>query len=182
VTTRRSARTLVQRAASLSSRQAAGAGGGAVAGEPGFLGGEAGDRREPGGQAIEQRVEHGAAGAPAQAVGPVAVERILADVEVEGREVDGAEIVQRRPDRRKREIVDRAPDLPVEFDEAVQYPPLQFGHLGGVHALGGRESVERAQEVAKRVADAAVKVGLMLQDFRSDAQILGIVGADHPDS
>ena len=45
-----------------------------------------------------QMVQHGARGAAAQAVRAVAVERVLADVEVEGREVGGAEVVQIRVD------------------------------------------------------------------------------------
>ena len=70
----------------------------AEAGAPGFLGGEAQHRREPGAQAAVQMIQHGACGAAAQAVRPVAVDRVLADVEVERRQVDGAEIMQFRID------------------------------------------------------------------------------------
>ena len=60
---------------------------------PGLLGGEHQHRREPGGQAAVQMVQHRAGGAAAQAVRPVAVQRVLADVEIERRQVGGAEIV-----------------------------------------------------------------------------------------
>src|SRR3546814_20013323 len=48
----------------------------------------------------EQLVEHRSARAPAQRVRPVAVEHVLAHIEVEGREVDGAEGVDRSEERR----------------------------------------------------------------------------------
>src|SRR5690242_10742104 len=63
---------------------------------PRLLGGEATDRRQPGGETGEQMVEHRAAGAPAHGIRTVAIERILTRIEVKGGEVDGAEIMQRR--------------------------------------------------------------------------------------
>ena len=42
------------------------------------------------------------------------------------------------------------------------------------------EAVEAAQQIAQRVAQAAIGVGLVLQDLRADALVLGVVGADHP--
>ena len=62
---------------------------------PGLLHGEGEQRREPDGQPLEHRVHHRAAGAAAQAVGPVAIEGVPADVEVQGRQVVGAEVGQR---------------------------------------------------------------------------------------
>ena len=100
---RRMARMVSHFAASASSRQSCRrrreqfqmhAGVVAEAGAPGFLGGEAQHRGEPGAQTAVQMVQHGARGAAAQAVRAVAVERVLADVEVERRQVDRAEIVQ----------------------------------------------------------------------------------------
>ncbi len=47
-------------------------------------------------------------------------------------------------------------------------------------ASAGGEPVERAQQIAQRVAQPAIDIALMLQDLGADAQILGIIGADHP--
>ena len=65
------------------------------AGEPGLLGGEAQHRRQPGGQAAEQLGPAPCAPRGGVSCRRVAIERVLADVEVEGRQIDGAEIVQR---------------------------------------------------------------------------------------
>ncbi len=104
VTTRRARRTCSHFAASASSRQSAGVSGKSCrwteASSPGkplqpdLLHGEHQDRRQPGGQAVEQQVQHRARGAAAGGVA-VAVERVLADVEVERREVGGGEVEQR---------------------------------------------------------------------------------------
>ena len=105
VTTRRTARTFRHFSASASSRQSAGMLGelpkmhrALVAGEavePGLLHGEAEHRGKPGGERAEQTVEHGQRRAPRQAVVRIAIERVLADVEIEGREIVDAEIEQR---------------------------------------------------------------------------------------
>ena len=67
---------------------------GRVSAKPGFFGGEAQDWRQPRGQAREALGQYGPGRAGAQAVGRVAVERILADIEVERGQVDGTEVVQ----------------------------------------------------------------------------------------
>ena len=63
-------------------------------------------------------------------IGRVAVDRVLADVEVEGREIDGAEIVQLGRDRVEVEVVDRRPEHGVELGQAMQHPALELGHVG----------------------------------------------------
>ena len=65
-----------------------------IAVEPGFLGGEDEDRRKPGGEAIEHGVEHRARRSAGGGGSRVAIEDILADVEIEGREIEGAKIMQ----------------------------------------------------------------------------------------
>ena len=42
------------------------------------------------------------------------------------------------------------------------------------------EAVERAEQVAQRVAQAAIELGLVLQDLRADAQVLGVVASRPP--
>jgi hypothetical protein len=133
--------------------------------EPRILGGEAQHRGEPAHDAVEHRRHRAARRAPARRVGPVAVERILADVEVERREIDGAEIVERHEERV--ELVGRVRLLQrrVQLDEAMQHEALELRQLGIRHALRGREVLQGAEQVAQRVAQPAIDLGLLLQDL-----------------
>ena len=47
--------------------------------------------------------------------------------------------------------------------------------------FGRRKAGERAQQIAQRVAQPAIGVAVVLQDLGADAEILGIVRADHPE-
>src|SRR5437016_4266139 len=96
----------------------------AISGEPGLFRCEAQDRRQPAHQAIEGPVEHGPRRAPPRIVDTVAVEPVLADVEVKRRQVDRAEIMQRGEHRVEIIGVDRATHDLIELAEAVQYPAL----------------------------------------------------------
>ena len=71
-------------------------------------------------------------------------------------------------------------DLLVELGQPMQHPALELGHLRVRQPLGLGEAGEVAQEIAQRVAQAAVGVGDPVQDRLADAQILGVVAADHP--
>src|SRR5438309_9472806 len=88
--------------------------------EPRLLRGEAQDRREPAHQAIEGAVENGARGAAARVVEAVAIEPVLADIEIERAEIYGAEIVQGGEDRMLVVIGDPLPHDPVELGQAMQ--------------------------------------------------------------
>src|SRR5262249_40343103 len=93
-------------------------------GEPSLLGGEAEHGGEPGGEAGEQLLQHRAHGAPTRAGRGVAVERILADVEIEGAEIDGAEIMQLHIERMEIEAFGAAAHAGVELAQAMQHPAL----------------------------------------------------------
>ena len=75
---------------------------------------------------------------------------------------------------------DRATDQRVKLGDAVQHPALQLRHVGMRHALGLGKPVQRAEQPAQRVAQAAVEVGLLLEDVAADAHVLGGVGRHHP--
>ena len=84
-------------------------------------------------------------------------------------------------DQMEVEILDRLPEAGVELGQAMQHPALKLGHIGIGHLLRLRRvAVEAAQKVAQGVAQAAIGLGLVLQDLRADALVLGVVGADHP--
>jgi len=131
---------------------------------------------------VEQRVEHRAAGPARQRVGGIAVQAVFANIEVERRQLAGAEIVQRDPQIVEFEIVDAPANMAVEFPQPVQHPSFKLGHLGQADPLAIVEPGQVAEQEAQRVADTPVQIGLMFEDFGADAQILGIVGADHPDA
>ena len=150
---------------------------------PGLLGGEAEDRCQPGGQAGEGLIEHRAAGPALDRVRAVAVERVLADIEVEGREVDGAEDVQRLVDGVEVEVVAAPANLLVELGQAVQHPALELRHLRDRQLLRLLEAGQVADQEAQGVAQAPVGVGSgTCRISGPDADILGVVGGDDPET
>ena len=151
-----------------------------VAGQPGLLGGEADDRRQPGGEAVEYPVEYAARRAPAGRGSGVAIETVLAHVEIEGRQIDGTKRVQFREQGMEFQVVASLPHRLVQFPQPVQDPAFQFRHLGVGQALGFREIVQVAQQEAQRVAQAPINVGVVLDDVGAEAQVLGIVRTHHP--
>ena len=152
----------------------------AEAGAPGFLGGEAQHRRQPGAQAAMQMVQHGPRGAAAQAVRPVAVDRVLADVEIERRQVGGAEIVQLRIDAGP-VVATRPPrGSSRRFRSAGAAPSVPAPACRRPARFGFGEAVQAAQHPAQRVAQPAVQFRLLLQDFRADPQVLGGIGRSSP--
>jgi hypothetical protein len=72
--------------------------------EPGLFHGEGQHRREPGHQAVEDLPDHLQRRLAAQARGRIAVERILADIEIERRQFDIGKIGQRREMRLKSKL------------------------------------------------------------------------------
>jgi hypothetical protein len=147
---------------------------------PGLLGREAEHRRQPQRQIVEQERHHRARGAPARTRRRIAIERILADVEIEGRQIDGAEIMDRGIDGVELVVGDAGAQDLVRLGHAMQHPALELRHVGRLDALGLREALERAQQIAQRVAQPAIEIGLVFQDLGPDAQIFGIVGAHDP--
>src|SRR3546814_8170929 len=87
--------------------------------------------------------------------------------------VDGAEGVDRLVEGVEVEVFYVLAHLAVELGQAVQHPALQLRHLGSGDTLALVEAVEVAEQVAQRVAQAAVGIALMLQDFGPEAQEIG---------
>ena len=112
--------------------------------------------------------------------GRIAIEPVLADVEIEGRQIGRTETVQCREHAVEIECLDGAPDELVELRQAVQYPAVELGHRLDADRLGVGIAVERTQKVAQGIAQSAIGVAVALQDLRADADILGVVRADHP--
>ena len=127
-------------------------------------------------------VQDGPGGAPSRAVRPVAVKRVLSDVEIEGGEVHRAEVMDRGVEALEIiSLVGLAHD-PVDFGQPVQHPPLQFRHVRGGQPFAFLELRQVSKKVTEGVAETPVSVRLPLEDLLADPDILGIVRADHPES
>src|SRR3546814_16985536 len=77
-------------------------------------------------------------------------------IEVEGREVDGAEGVDRLVEGVEVEVFYVLAHLAVELGQAVQHPALQLRHLGSGDTLALVEAVEVAEQVAQRSEERRV--------------------------
>src|SRR3546814_12135313 len=97
--------------------------------------------------------------APAQRVRPVAVEHVLAHIEVEGREVDGAEGVDRLVEGVEVEVFYVLAHLAVELGQAVQHPALQLRHLGSGETLALVEAVAVAEIGRASCRESACQYG-----------------------
>ncbi len=62
----------------------------------------------------------------------------------------------------------------------MQHQPLELRHFFGRDPIGGLEMRQIAEHPAQRIAQLAVGVDGGLEDFRPDAQIVGIVRRAHP--
>src|SRR6516164_7658248 len=93
----------------------------AVPDEPSFLCGKAGDRSQPADQTVEAAIEYRARRAPPDIVGRVAIEPVLADVEIKRGQVHRAEIVERREHAVEIERLDCIANQLIKLCETVQH-------------------------------------------------------------
>ena len=113
--------------------------------------------------------------------GRLAIERVLADVEIERRKIGVHEARQRGDDPGVVELGVGLAHHRVEFGEPVQHQPLELGRRRREPTSRLRRVMgERAEHPAQRVAQLAVIVADAFQDFRADALVVGIVDARHP--
>jgi len=155
---------------------------GAVAIPPRLFGREREDRRQPRCDTAEDLVDHRQRRAALQARIGFAVERVLADVEVERGEVGVHERRQRRD--HAAEVVGGigGANLGVELGEPVQDEALQLRQLGARHRELGRIVVQRAQHPAQRVPELAVGFGGGLHDGGAEADVVRDVGGGDPEA
>jgi hypothetical protein len=100
-----------------------------MAREPRLLGGEWEHGREPRRGRAEQMVEHGEAGFAHRRRDRIAIERVLADVEIERGQVDIHEHIERRGDALVVELGIGASHDEIDFDETVQHQPFELWHI-----------------------------------------------------
>src|SRR5215471_19645811 len=154
----------------------------AMTGEPSLLSRKADYRGEPADKAIEAALEHGADRPAPDIVGRVAIEPVLANVEIEGRQIGRTEIMQRCEHLVEIECVDRLPHQRVELRQPVQDPAIEFGHDVDGDFLGRGVAIESSQQVAQGVAQTAVGVALALEDLGPYPDVLGVIRAHDPET
>ena len=149
---------------------------------PRFVGGEAQHRRQPFQDRVADDVDRGQRRLARQRRRRVAIQRVLADVEIERRQFgvhEGREAsrprscsrIRHRPCARSRP----------RSASSMQHQPLEFGHVGRRDRIARLEVMQRAEHPADRVAQLAVGLDGVLQDFRADALVVGIVGGADPE-
>src|SRR3984885_12135369 len=104
----------------------------------------------------------------------IAVERILANVEIKGGEVRVHERGERRDDAREVEILVSLANLEIEFGELVQHQPLEPGHGRVADRITGFPMSEGSEHPANCVAQLSIVVANGFQDFGADALIVGV--------
>ena len=80
-------------------------------------------------RAAEQLIEHGEAGLARRATNRIAIERILADIEIERRKIDRHEGAERGEDALVVEIRVGLAHQRVELGEPMQHQPLELRHF-----------------------------------------------------
>ena len=148
---------------------------------PGLLGRE----REDGGEEPGERGEHLEAHClrrpPPQVVRRRDVEPVLDDVEVEGGQVHGAEVVRRVEHHVELVIAVGAAHARDQLAEAQERPAIQLLEPIVGHAIPlGVEVREGAEEEAARVADAPILVGEAIEDLVGETDVLRVVLRRHP--
>ena len=147
---------------------------------PGFLGCEAEDRGKPRRETVEDLVHDGAASTAFDGVERVTIETVLADLEIEGRQVAVTQGMKLGKDAVEIIGLGEGTDPLVDLCKAMQDPALQRRHLVMQHGFAVGVAVKRAEKVAKRIAETAIAVRRALDDLRPDAKVIVIVGTDHP--
>src|SRR4029078_12582396 len=97
----------------------------------------------------EHRLQHRTAGSPADCIGRVAIETVLADIEIEGREIHGAEIVQRCEESVEIVVFGRMTDNTVEFPQTMQTPAFDLRLLFTREPLRYAQAGQAAEQIAQ---------------------------------
>ena len=151
-----------------------------VTAQPDLLHREHEDRGKPCGEVLEQQVQHGPRRTPGQRPGRVAIQAVLAHVEVKRRQIAGGKGEQLL--EHALEIVLRItlPHFGIQLRQPVQQPLLQFRHILGRNPFSVRKPRQIPQQKPHRVAQAAIAVRRALQDFAPDPQVLRVIRLRHP--
>ena len=112
--------------------------------------------------------------------GGVAIEHVLADVEIEGRQLVGAESEQGGGDAVEIEAGIALAHLRIELRQLGQHEALQLRHLVDADALLLVEARQIGEHEADGVAQPAIGFDIGLDDVLADAQIFGEIRRRRP--
>src|ERR1700692_3520328 len=101
-----------------------------IAGEPSLFGAEGQHRRKPCHRASEQMLKHVQTGSPSRRGNRIAIERILADIEIERGEIAGHEAVECGEDAFVIELRITLSHLPIELEQAMEHKSLEIRDIG----------------------------------------------------
>ena len=79
-------------------------------------------------------------------------------------------------------VFHRSADAGIQRGQPVQHPALQFRHVGQLDTFRFVEAGQAAEHPTQRVAQAAIQLGGLLEDFAADAQVLAGVRHHHPEA
>ena len=153
---------------------------GRIASQPRLLGREAHQRSQPQAGAAEDLLDGLQRRLALDGRDRLAVERILADVEVERRQVGVHELRQQRHHALVVVLGVGLADLPVELGQPVQHQPLQLRHHLHGHRLLGVVVGQRAEHPAQRVPELAVGLDRALDDAGPETDVARVVRGRHP--
>ena len=149
--------------------------------QPCFFRREAQYRRQPGRQDVVEKEKRRARGPSAHGVAPVAVERVLANIEVEGRKVIGAKIVECPIKRLKVVRGERVSPDALQLVEAVQDPALEVGHGSHIDLFRIGEAGQVAEREAEGVPETTVGIRNAGEDLIADPEVAGAVAHRDPE-
>ena len=152
----------------------------AIARTPCLIGGKAQNRCQPAHQTVKHAIHHRPCGTAARTAWRVAIQRVFADIEIEGRHVERTEVVQF--DEHAMEIVIRrclAHHI-VKVAQTMQNPAFEFWQFIVRNFFSLGKAVKIAKQEAQCIAQTTIDIRMTLDDFMADAQIVMIVRAYHP--
>ena len=116
------------------------------------------------------------AGAAALQAGPwIAIERVFADIEIEGRKVSIHELHQTGEDALV--VIDLVglAHRAAQFPQLVQDVAFKLRHILVIDLLPILQAIQSTQHIAEGVAQFAIGFGVGLDDLRADANVIRII-------
>ena len=146
--------------------------------QPHLFHGEDKDRGQPGVQPRQDQIQRMPRRLTAVG-GAITVQRVLADVEIEGRQLHRRKGKDRLENRLEIKPRIALTHLRIQLRQPVQHPALQLRHVFVIHRR--RALNPAAQQIPESVAQPAIAVGHPFQDLRPDPLIRRVIRLRHPE-
>ena len=111
-----------------------------------------------------------------------ALESVLANIEIDRRQVDDAEVHE--DDESPIEIIglDGASNGEVDLCKTMQHPAFKPRHFLARHSFIRREPVQRAEQITKSISQLAIGLDIRSDDIRTEGRIVGEVAGGDPET